>query len=221
MRRWTIALVAALAVGILVGVSAGAYEAFVAAARWLQQGASAQGELAVAVFLVLALVSSLVSPVSSGPLVPSAVLAWGRGWTLVLLVAGWMAGGALAWWLGRAGRARFLARSERLRKVERRLRELPSKRSFVVALALRVALPSEVGYAYGLVRYPLLPYLAITLAAEIPSALLLVYVSDALLQRRLGFVLAGAGLALAVLAIVLLRPHWQAGDARPARPGGR
>lgn len=188
-----VGLAVAVAATLLLAVSNGLHGAFLAAAHWIERRAVHAGVLGPVVFTLLGVLSALLSPVSSAPLVPPAVLAWGRWPTVGLLVLGWTLGGAIAWLVGRAAGRRLLARSARLCAADARLRSL--RASFLAALALRVALPSEVGYAYGVLRYSFAKYMRMTVVAEIPSALPLVLVSDALLQRRLGLALAVLGLA--------------------------
>lgn len=208
-RRIYVGLIVMVVLGILFAASTSLHGVFVEAAGWLERHAIGKGPLGVVLFILLGMASAMLSPFSSAPLVPSAVLAWGRWPTVLLLIGSWTLGGACAWLLGRFAGDRVRHRSGRLRAFEQRIGALPPGASFTTALALRVALPSEVGYAYGLLRYDFWRYLVITVLAEIPSALVLVFVSDALLQRRLVMVLVAAAVVVATVVIAaVVRGRW-------------
>lgn len=52
-------------------------------------------------FIILASLSAMISPFSSTPLVPVAVVLWGTSLTTVLLFIGWLIGDTVAYFVGR------------------------------------------------------------------------------------------------------------------------
>ena len=70
----------------------------------LQAVLSIHPRLAILVFVASSVVAVLIPVLSNLPLVPLAVLAWGPGWTALLLLLGWVIGAAAAFALGRHAR---------------------------------------------------------------------------------------------------------------------
>lgn len=161
-----------------------------------------------AVFVVLFTgVAAALAFVSSWLVVPFAVYTWGPGRTLVLLMAGWLIGGAASYAIGRfvgpplarwLGFAPLLARYEE--RVSRRI-------SFSLALLFQMALPSEVrGYLFGLGHYRFRRYLLSLALAELPFAAATVYLGQGMVQGRATLVvtLGTALIALSAWALYLL-----------------
>ncbi len=156
------------------------------------------------VFACVAAVSAMFAAVSSAVLVPAAIVAWGAPISLMLLWAGWCAGGVASYYLGRLpGRsaARWLSAEAAVHGLERRLRpDTP----FSLILALQLALPSELqGWLLGLVRYPFRRYLAGLAVAEFPYAVATLYMSTGVVERRTTLVWMPA-LFVAFLAVFSL-----------------
>ncbi|MCR4306854.1 MAG: VTT domain-containing protein, partial [Candidatus Yonathbacteria bacterium] len=60
--------------------------------------------------------------------------------------------------------------------------------SFSKMFILRLALPAELGYAFGVIRYPFWKYVLLTFFAELPFVIIVTYASEAiLLGERLQF----------------------------------
>lgn len=154
-----------------------------------------------ALFVAVAAVSAMFAFVSVAVLVPVAVYAWGQPLSLVLLWGGWLLGGILAYSVGRhLGRpiVQWLTADRGLPVLERHLRrETP----LALVLLFQLALPSEIpGYVLGLVKYSFARYCLSLSVAELPYALLTVYLGASFLERRGGVVL-GVGLLLTLLSI--------------------
>lgn len=199
--HWLVLVVLVTIVALVVVGGAGMLlDAIAGFSRWLEEHVRRSGSWGVVAFVGLALLSSLVSPFSSVPVVPAAVLAWGHWPTFLLLVTGWMLGDTLAWTLGRYAAHPLVRRLLPWKKLERLKARLPRQRTLLVAGLLRIALPSEIGYAYGALRFPLWQYLLITLIAEVPVAAFVVLAGHVVMQSRTPAVLAllAASIALAV-----------------------
>lgn len=157
--------------------------------------------LAVVVFVLLSAVAALISPFTNIPLIPIAVVIWGTIPTAILLLGGWMLGDILAYFIGRDigyPAVRYMVSSERFDRWVAVVRE---HTSFLMALLLRVALPAELGYAFGIIRYPMILYVLITFLAELPIALVAVYASEAALAGDVQMFFAAVGVLVALIAI--------------------
>jgi uncharacterized membrane protein YdjX (TVP38/TMEM64 family) len=158
--------------------------------------------LGALLFVVLAAVTAMVTFVSVAVVVPAAVLAWGEMQSIVLLWMGWVLGGLAAYAIGGLlGRpiARFLLPSEALQDVEGRLQR---HSHFLFVLLVQLALPSElIGYALGMVRYPLLRYLAALSIAELPYTIATVKLGASFVSGRAGLIFA-TGLSIAMISLV-------------------
>lgn len=141
--------------------------------------------LGMLIFMALAAASAFLSPFSSAPLVPIAVLIWGNELTSVLLFSGWMIGDMIAYVIGAyAGKPvmRYLIREE---KVEYYRARIPARAEFPLITLFRFAVPSEIGgYVLGAIRARFWKYFIATFLAELPFALMTVYAGDALVSRE-------------------------------------
>lgn len=195
-----VALITALAwqLGILETLGDGAATLLL----WLESVARDSGFWGVVAFLALAILSVTLGPFTSAPLVPVAVLAWGRWWTFLLLFSGWMVGNVAAYAIGRWGGTRLLHRFITREQVDEWKRRLPQRRALVVLLIARITMPSEVGYAFGVLRIPLGLFLLLSIVAEVPTAAILVFGSEALIHgdTRTLATLVGAAIGLLALA---------------------
>ena len=207
-RGRALALLAAVAVlAVVVLAWPGLLDLVADLSTRLERVLSGAGAWGVVAFVALAFVSALLSPFSSLPVVPAAVLAWGRWGAFALLLAGWMLGDLVSWTLGRYAAHPLVRRILPWQKLERLKERVPKEKALLLAALLRIALPSEIGYAYGALRFPLLLYLAITFLAELPVAAIVIWGGEAVLEGR-AFMVA----AIVVLAAVLAAAAWVAKD---------
>ena len=145
---------------------------------------------------------------SSALLVPSAVLAWGKGLTFVLLALGWLSGWMATYVIGRFFRDRaFIEKKlgeQRFDFLALRSEELP----FSLVLIIICSLPAEiVGYALGAARYPFRYFLLALTLVEIPFAFLIVFIGEAFFRENVG-VFIGLMVLLAGLLV------WEVKTAR-------
>lgn len=167
----------------------------------------------VSAFVGFAALSAMLAFVSSAVIVPVGVYVWGKAISLVLLLLGWMLGGAGAYLLGRYfGRAlvRAIVSDRILEHVERRL---TAAAPFGLVVLFQLALPSEVpGYLLGLMRYDPRRFVAALGLAELPYAAAAIYLGEGFVDRNIR-TLMGVGVsivALSACALALLR--WRAPD---------
>ena len=139
--------------------------------------------LAIGVFILTAVVGALISPFTNLPLVPFAVVIWGTVPTTIFLLTGWLIGDAIAYFIGRYFGRKAVMYFVSEEKLDRWSDMVKAHTNFFTALILRLALPAELGYAFGLVRYNFGLFLLITLIAEIPFAIISTTASEAVLER--------------------------------------
>jgi uncharacterized membrane protein YdjX (TVP38/TMEM64 family) len=167
--------------------------------RWLgafESFAAERPVLAVGTFVGLAALSIILGPFSSAPTVPFAVTAWGESLTFLLLLGGWIFGAVIAYAIGWGIKESLVELFVGREKLAKWLDRIARRLDFLTLLLFRLAMPSETGYVFGILRYRFRSYLLITLLAEIPFALFLVYGSSAIVN------LSGWSLALIALAWV-------------------
>lgn len=220
-RRPLVLCLLAAAAGVGLWGLGEAHALFLAASRALEEVVRAAGGWAMGAFVLLAGLSALVAPFSSAAVVPAAVLAWGKLTVFLLLLAGWMLGGVGAYALGRYAAYPAVRRLLPWREIEAWRAHVPHGAGLLLAALVRLALPSEVGYAYGVLRYNFGKYLLVTALAELPVAALLVQASDALLARHLGLFLAlvALGAAMVGVGVWLHAAHHTSGASPGPVPG--
>jgi uncharacterized membrane protein YdjX (TVP38/TMEM64 family) len=148
------------------------------------------------VFVLLSAASAMVAFFSTGVLVPVAVVTWREQVTFALLWLGWILGGVVAYTVGRLLGRRVVAgltSGRGLAYADRVSRAAP----FGLVLLFQLGLPSEIpGYVLGLARYSFAKYLLALALAELPYAVVMVYLGVSFLE--------GQTTLLAVIAVVVL-----------------
>jgi uncharacterized membrane protein YdjX (TVP38/TMEM64 family) len=164
-----------------------------------------------ATFVMLAAFSAMISPFSSVPLVPIAIVIWGPFLTSFMLLAGWLIGGvfsyAIGWKFGYALVSSFIPHE----KIDKWSKQLERKVSIFLVLVFRIMTPSETGYIFGILRYPFLTYTLITLLSEIPFAFAISYAGSAILEneQQIFWLLAVASAAFLGLAYQAYRREFK------------
>ncbi len=111
----------------------------------------AHARLGVVVFVASAAVAVLLPMLTNLPLLPFAVLAWGPGWSALLLLAGWIIGAALAFSLGRGARDAVLRHFPSVQRHADIDRLIHPRHRLVSLVLLRMTFPVDVlSYALGL-----------------------------------------------------------------------
>lgn len=142
--------------------------------------------LAIAVFIGLSALSAILSPFSSAPLAPIAVMIWGSETAFTMMFFGWLTGDIIAYLIGRYGGRILTEQFIDFKKIEDYLEQIPSKMKFWLALLFRLVTPSEIGgYALGTIRYYFGKYFLATFLAELPFALITIYASEAFIEQKI------------------------------------
>jgi uncharacterized membrane protein YdjX (TVP38/TMEM64 family) len=161
--------------------------------------------LGMLLFLMLAALSAMLMFFSSVVLVTVGVETWGQLGCLLLLWAGWLLGGLATYLVGRRFGRPALAWMLSDDVVARYESRIPGNPSFLTALLVQLALPSDVsGYFFGLVRYPAHLYLSGLMVAELPYAVGTVLLGEAFVRRQYVLLLGAAGAGLALLGVMWL-----------------
>ncbi|OGI23416.1 MAG: hypothetical protein A3E91_03615 [Candidatus Moranbacteria bacterium RIFCSPHIGHO2_12_FULL_40_10] len=148
----------------------------------------------------------IISPFSSLPLVPSAIMVWGNFVTFIFLVAGWFLGAWLGYLLGGWAGRKILKRWWNFEKVEYYKRKISPRAQFWLVFLFRLAIPSEVtGITLGIIRYHPGKYLLITFLTELPFAFAAVYLGGTLAE---GNFLAFAVMIILVTALIALASYF-------------
>lgn len=180
---------------------------------YLEAIARRSGPAGMLAFLALGTFASSIGPFTVVPLVPAAVGVWGVPLTAALMMLGGLMGATLTYCIGRFAGDGILRLFVRPKRLKRWRDEVPEHAAFTLALAIKFALPAEVGYAFGLVRFGLLKYLLITFLAYIPIIIAIIWGSRAFVEGRLG------PLAVSIVSVALLSAT--AGFYLSHKQGGR
>jgi len=158
--------------------------------------------LAETIFILLAALSAMLSPFSSAPLVPFAIVLWGDTLTILLLYIGWLIGGTITYQIGNKIGYRIFKRYIDIDgKIAEYHQQLTPRTEFGLILLFRLAMPAEIpGYVLGTVRYNFWKYLLATAIAELPFAIFTVYAGEAVVQKDIVLLSVTGILIITVLA---------------------
>ena len=200
--HWRGYIIVTLIIAALAGlffVSPFLQDIFFLITRDVNNFASGNMGITMVFFVILAAISAMVSPFSSVPTVPIAVSLWEWEVATVLLLLGWIIGGGIAYAIGYAAGNPILRRFIHEEKIKRYEKYFSERMTFPAALLVRLSLPAEIGYAFGVMRYRFSFYFLATVIAEIPVAIVAVRAADALVTLN---PFAFLGWLLALLALI-------------------
>lgn len=162
--------------------------------------------LGALIFMGLAALSAMLVFFSGVLLVPIGVQTWGEIGCFFLLWSGWCLGGLATYAIGRRLKRPAMQRMLPTGVIDRYENRIPEGGSFVTAVLVQLAVPSDVsGYFFGLLGYPLRVYLGALMLTEIPYALGTVFLGNAFMQKQSVLLLSASALAFVVLGVVWLR----------------
>jgi uncharacterized membrane protein YdjX (TVP38/TMEM64 family) len=111
----------------------------------------AHARLGLVVFVASSAVAVLLPMLTNLPLLPFAVLAWGPGWSALLLLVGWIIGAALSFSLGRGARGLVLRHFPSVQRHANIDRLIHPRHRLLSLVLLRMTFPVDVlSYALGL-----------------------------------------------------------------------
>lgn len=173
----------------------------------LSQSVFTQSFLGPIVFVLLSAISVIFGPLSSAPLLPAAILAWGEELSFIYLFFGWFVGNCVAYLVGFFFGYPLVSRIIEKKHLTRWSKILEGGFSFWLAFIFRFATPSETGYIFGAIRYNFIKYVIISLVAELPFAVIAVFAGQAFIRAGwiLFFVLGVLWLVIILGALELLK----------------
>lgn len=158
------------------------------------------GILAIVLYILICMISVIIPPIASLPLLPAASQVWGGFWAGVMTATGWVAGGVIAVIIARRYGQGIVTRLTSEESLHRAQQYIPrgDKRVFWLIVVLQTLLPVDVlSYAVGLfTRIPLPTYTLATTLGNIPSAFGFAYLG----QLSIGWQVAGFALAASITA---------------------
>ncbi len=164
--------------------------------------------LVAVIFIILAALSAMLSPFSSVPLVPAAIILWGNTLTVFLFLLGWLIGGSLTYLIGHFAGHHLINQLYSFEKIKHYQEKLSKKTKFLLILLFRFAMPAEIpGYVLGIVHYNFSQYFLATFLAEAPFALITVYASEALIFGNPLFFSAWLILAFTIITLTFYLFH--------------
>lgn len=159
--------------------------------------------LMVALFIALAALSAMLSPFSSIPLVPVAIMVWGKSLTMVFLLSGWFIGGALTYMVGYFVGYPLVRQFSSFEKIRYYRGKISQKTEFLLVLLFRLSMPAEIpGYVLGIARYHFGKYLLATLVAEAPFVVIATYASEALVASNVKMFVALLAVMCTMVALL-------------------
>jgi len=192
MKRYLYIFFLITALAFIFWYSAKVQESFYRVVALLEAHAALRPLTTIAIFVLFAAVSAMVSPFSSVPLVPPAILIWGSERTFLLLLIGWLFGGVFTYLAGCYGINPVLRRFIDIEnKIEYYQSKISKRAELWLVMLFRLAMPAEIpGYVLGSIRYHFAWYFFATLVSEFMFALATVYGSAAILDKRLDILVA-------------------------------
>lgn len=118
---------------------------------YLREIITSRNLLSVAIYVLFLIVSEVVTPVASLPILPLAVSVWGSFLAAILSLAGWFAGALISFWVARRFGKPLIARIIDVDRLEQLSGFIPKKNLFWVVLVLRIIFPTDIfSYVLGL-----------------------------------------------------------------------
>jgi uncharacterized membrane protein YdjX (TVP38/TMEM64 family) len=133
-----------------------------------------RGILGIAAYQILIIIGEIVIPAGSLPLLPIAVLLWGKYWSAVLTVTGWMICSIIAFGMARRYGRILVSRFIDTEEMNRIGRTIPHHHLFFTTALFRLVFPvGLVSYALGIFTHiNWFRYLAATALGSAPLAFL-------------------------------------------------
>lgn len=200
LKRTLITLILVLGAAFLFWSSYSLQNIFYETVGSVQEYAGQNNILLIVLFIVLAALSAMLSPFSSVPLVPIAIIIWGNLLTTTFLFVGWLIGGVLAYGAGYYAGYQFVSQLSSFEKVKYYRERISRKAEFFLIILFRIAMPAEIpGYVLGIARYNFWKYFLATFLAELPFAIVVSYASEALVAKKPAIFV---GLAVATFLVI-------------------
>lgn len=104
----------------------------------------------MAAYVAIAIIATVVAPISVAPLIPIAANSWGVAVTSALSILGWTAGSLIAFAIGRRYGLPLVRKFFSINNLEKIHKHIPQERMFWSVVLLRVMIPVDLlSYAIG------------------------------------------------------------------------
>jgi len=132
----------------------------------------------ILIYIVLAIFTTVIAPLSSVPLMPIASNIWGWPTTAIASIAGWWIGSLIAFYLSRKYGQAFVERMISREKLSSFEKRVPEKNIFWSIVLLRMLIPVDVlSYVLGLfTKIAWRTYALASLIGIIPFAFIFAYI---------------------------------------------
>lgn len=198
-------LIAVLLVTGLLALSDTVHNQIVSVIALAEPMISQHRVLGALIFMALAALSAMLVFFSGVLIVPIGVQTWGETGCVFLLWSGWCLGGLVTYAIGRRLKRPAVQRMLPGGVFDRYENRIPEGGSFVTAVLVQLAVPSDVsGYFFGLLGYPLRVYFGALMLAELPYALGTVFLGNAFMQKQYVVLLSAAAVVLVALGLAWL-----------------
>jgi uncharacterized membrane protein YdjX (TVP38/TMEM64 family) len=168
----------------LLGIGLLLQDVFIEVGESLSEYSAHHPLLGPALFIILAAASVMLGPFTSAPLIPLAVFLWKPIPALGLLMLGWILGNCAAYAIGFYLGHPVVRRIAPKEKLDRWIEFLSTRADMMLIFLFRLASPSEMGYVFGILKYDFWKYLVVSVASELPIALVLIYAGEAFVTNE-------------------------------------
>lgn len=152
------------------------------------------GFVGMIAYILLTIVSIVVAPITTFPLLPIAVVLWGSFIAAILNITGWMIGATIAFYLARKYGRHFVLRFVKMKNLIRLEKMVPRKNIFWIIVLLRMSIPTDIlSYALGLfTNIPTNVYLVATFFGLVPFAFIFAYAVSLSIWHQLAVLVLSA-----------------------------
>ena len=167
-----------------------------------------QGVFGMAIYVLGAMIATVIAPMSFLPILPIAVTIWGSFMAAVLSIIAWTLGAAIAFIIARRYGRPLVENMVGKRKMNYMEGFLPKRYLFLAVVFLRIALPVDLlSYALGLFGVMTFwPYIAATIIGITPFAFVFSYIADIDIMFQVGAFVIGA--FFIILSYPYMKSHY-------------
>jgi uncharacterized membrane protein YdjX (TVP38/TMEM64 family) len=161
----------------------------------------------IIIFILIDILSIVVAPVTSIPLVPVASNTYGIFLTFIFYMVGGFIGSLIAFWIGRNYGKNFAAKFISVKRAEEVAKKLPEKNLILTIVLLRIATPADLlSYALGIFTKISYKIFIITLIlGTIPAAIFFPVLGSLSLKYEIIGWIAGITITIIILYFLFRR----------------
>lgn len=160
--------------------------------------------LGIVVFILFEVVSIVIAPITSIPLIPIASMTYGVFLTSIFNIVGGIIGSMIDFWIGRSFGKRFAARFVSIEQAESAIQAISKKNKFLTMIILRMIAPPDV-LSYGLGIFTKIGYgffIITMIIGIVPGSVYIAFLGSLPILYQLAGWILGAIIILLTLAIL-------------------